>query len=416
MSFNLFDSVRGFLGNDVIDNASNVLGENENNMQKAASGAIPAVLTGILEKAGSGDAGNLLRMSKETFNSGMLNNVGRFFSDNSLLSRGGDLLKSIFGDRLSNVTNMIASYAGIKPGSATALLSATAPAALGALGSHAVSTNMSTSGFLSFLNNQKDNILNAVPSGFNLASALGLSSLGAIGTRLTSALSGIGGSIKNTAANIPGTRKRTNWFVPALLALALIALIWLFMGRRNNRNETAQSGINMRPDSAIASAPPVNRPATPASIMVQLPNGTEINAYKGGIEDQLVKFLNDPSKKVDKNTWFDFDNVNFETGSANIMPESMTQIKNIAAIMKAFPSAAIKIGGYTDKTGNESSNLKLSKARAEAVHTALQNDGVPAAQLSGAEGYGSKFAKAPADASDEERKKDRRMAVNVRHK
>ena len=83
MSFNLFDSVRGLLGNDFIGNASNVLGENENNMQKAVSGAIPAVLTGIMDKAGSGDAGNLLRMSKETFNSGMLSNVGRFFSDNS---------------------------------------------------------------------------------------------------------------------------------------------------------------------------------------------------------------------------------------------------------------------------------------------------------------------------------------------
>lgn len=416
MSFNLFDSVRGFLGNDVIDNASNVLGESEGNMQKAVSGAIPAVLTGIMDKAGSGDGGNLLRMAKETFNSGMLSNIGRFFTDNSLISRGTELLKGIFGDRLNNVSSMIASYAGIKPSSATALLSAAAPAALGALGSHASSTNMNTAGFLTFLNNQKDTILNAVPSGLNLAGALGLSSLGSIGSRLNNALSGISGSIKSTAANLQSTRKKTNWFVPALLALALIALIWLFMGKRGNREEKMQSSINMRPDSAIASAPPITHPATRASIMVQLPNGTEINAYKGGIEDQLVKFLNDPSQKVDKTTWFDFDNVNFETGSATIMPESMTQIKNIAAIMKAFPHAAIKIGGYTDKTGNENSNLKLSQARAEAVTSSLKENGVPESQLTGAEGYGSQFAKMPADATDEERKTDRRMAVNVRKK
>ncbi len=416
MSFNLFDSIRGFLGNDVIDNASNVLGENEGNMQKAVSGAIPAVLTGIMDKAGSGDAGNLLRMAKETFNSGMLSNIGRFFTDNSLISRGTELLKGIFGDRLNNVSNMIANYAGIRSSSATALLSAAAPAALGAIGSHASSTNMNTAGFLSFLNNQKDNILNAVPPGLNLAGALGLSSLGSVGNRLTNALSGIGGSIKSAAANQPGSPRKTNWFVPALLALAVIALIWLFMGKRGNKDKNMQSSINMRPDSAIASAPPVTYPSTRASIMVQLPNGTEINAYKGGIEDQLVKFLNDPSQKVDKNTWFDFDNVNFETGSATIMPESMTQIKNIAAIMKAFPHAAIKIGGYTDKTGNESSNQKLSKARAEAVSSALKNNGVPESQLAGAEGYGSQFAKAAADAPDDERKKDRRMAVNVRQK
>src|SRR4051812_32648745 len=110
MSFNLIDSVRGLIGNDVIDNASNVLGENENNMQRAVSGAVPAVLTGILDKAGSGDAGNILRMAKETFNSGMPSNVGRFFSDNSMIVRGTDLLKVIFGDRLNNVSNMIANY------------------------------------------------------------------------------------------------------------------------------------------------------------------------------------------------------------------------------------------------------------------------------------------------------------------
>jgi outer membrane protein OmpA-like peptidoglycan-associated protein len=412
MSFNLIDSVRGLLSNDVIDNASNVLGESENNMHRAVSGAIPSVLTGMLNKAGSGDAGNLLRLAKETATSGILSNIGRFFTDNSLLNRGADLLKGIFGDRLNNVSGMIANYSGIKTGSATALLSVAAPAALGALGRHANTTNMSAADLPSFLNTQKESILNAVPSGLDLAGALGLSSLGSIGTRLTNTLSNIGGSVKNTAASLQHTRKKTNWFVPALLALALIALIWLFVGRRSNRNEHLQGNINMRPDRAIASAPPIHS----ASIKVQLPNGTEINAYKGGIEDQLVRFLNDPSQKVDKNTWFDFDNVNFKTGSAEIMPESMPQLQNIAAIMKAFPHADIKIGGYTDKTGNESKNLKLSQARAEAVSSALKNNGVPAAQLAGAEGYGSQYAKAAADAPDEERKKDRRIAVNVRQK
>jgi len=98
------------------------------------------------------------------------------------------------------------------------------------------------------------------------------------------------------------------------------------------------------------------------------------------------------------------------------MPESMTQIKNIAAILKAFPHAAIKIGGYTDKTGNEKSNIKLSQARANAVSSALKDNGVSESQLTGAEGYGSQFAKVAADASDDERKTDRRMAVNVRQK
>jgi len=415
MSINLFDSIRGFLGNDVIDNASNALGESENNMQRAVSGVIPSILTGILDKAGSGEAGAFLRMAKETFNSGMLSNIGRFFTDNNLLNRGTDLLKGIFGDRLNNVSNMIAGFSGIKPTSATALMSMAAPAALGVIGRHATSTNMNSSeDFITFLNNQKNSILSSVPPGLDLAGALGLSSLGSIGNKLN-ALLGIGGSMRSTPSAAVGRtpRKKTNWLVPAIIALAVIGLLWLFMGKRTNRNETSQTGVNMPPDSTIASAPPTG---SPMSIKVQLPNGTEIDAYRGGIEDRLVRFLNDPDQKVDKNTWFDFDKVTFETGSAVLIPESMSQVQNIAAIMKAFPNAVIKIGGYTDKMGNEANNKKLSQARATSVLNALKKDGVPESQLAGAEGYGSQYAKAAADAPDEERRYDRRMAVSVRQK
>ena len=94
----------------------------------------------------------------------------------------------------------------------------------------------------------------------------------------------------------------------------------------------------------------------------------------------------------------------------------MPQIRNIAAILKAFPNASIKIGGYTDATGNEQANQKLSQARAEAVVAELRNNGISDAQLAGAEGYGSKYAKADANASEEERKMDRRISVSVRKK
>ena len=78
--------------------------------------------------------------------------------------------------------------------------------------------------------------------------------------------------------------------------------------------------------------------------------------------------------------------------------------------MKAFPDSKIKIGGYTDKTGNEASNVKLSKARANFIKDWLNKNGV-GAQVLGAEGYGSQFAKVDATASDDERSSDRKMSV-----
>lgn len=85
-------------------------------------------------------------------------------------------------------------------------------------------------------------------------------------------------------------------------------------------------------------------------------------------------------------------------------------------ILKAYPKARIKIGGYTDKTGDDAVNKKLSDDRAKAVATSLKADGSVAAQVTGSEGYGSQFAKQPVTASDEERKTDRRISVQLAEK
>ncbi|RFM27256.1 OmpA family protein [Deminuibacter soli] len=165
-------------------------------------------------------------------------------------------------------------------------------------------------------------------------------------------------------------------------------------------------------EAAEPEAPATSR----ESIKVQLPGNIELNAYKGGIEDQLVRFLNDNTAVAGKDVWFDFDNLNFATNSAVITSESNEQVKNIAAIVKAYPKLKIKIGGYTDKTGDSTANLKLSQQRADATLAALKAENVSPAQLLGAEGYGSQFAKAAANAPDEEKKKDRRISVGVREK
>lgn len=156
--------------------------------------------------------------------------------------------------------------------------------------------------------------------------------------------------------------------------------------------------------------------ATQESIKVKLPNGKELDAYKGGIEDKLVTFLNDSTKVGSKDAWFDFDNLNFENGKATITKESEAQVANIAAILAAYPKMKIKIGGYTDKSGDAAFNKKLSGDRANAVLSSLQNLKANGAQLLGAEGYGAEFAKAAANAPEEERKKDRHISICVREK
>ncbi len=57
-------------------------------------------------------------------------------------------------------------------------------------------------------------------------------------------------------------------------------------------------------------------------------------------------------------------------------------VKHVADVLKDNPKAKVTIVGYTDSTGRERYNLKLSKRRAEKVKTDLVADGIAADRLS----------------------------------
>ena len=304
------------------------------------------------------------------------------------------------GKKLGGLTGILSSFTGVKQSSTNSILSAIAPIALGFIGKHAISNSLSSGGILSLLNGQKLHIASALPSGLNLQGIV----------------DGLPFKVSDTvrSATYAEPEKTANkWLWPLLLALLAIGLVWYFLKGCNNEVTApfvADSVVVAKPDTATATPPVVE------SFKVKLPDGIELNAYKGGIEDKLVTFLNDPASKAGNDVWFDFDNLNFETNSAKITAESQEQVNNIAAILKAYPNVNIKIGGYTDITGDAAANKKLSQDRAAATVAAIKTAGGAATQILGGEGYGSQFAKAAATASDDEKKKDRRIAVSVRKK
>ncbi|MFH7031113.1 MAG: OmpA family protein, partial [Heteroscytonema crispum UTEX LB 1556] len=212
-----------------------------------------------------------------------------------------------------------------------------------------------------------------------------------------------------SAPATPVVNTPNKWLTPLLLLLALAALLWFFLKGCGDTKPEVPAVVHdtiTKTNVVVVDREPLK---------VKLPNGVELNAYKGGIEDLLVAFLNDSSAQAGKDNWFDFSELNFTFGTADIVPESKKELDNIIEILKAYPKVKIKIGGYTDKVGDEAANKKISQSRAEAVQAALQAAGV-GAQVEGAEGYGSEFAKFPASAPEEDRIKDRRVSVSVRAK
>jgi len=73
----------------------------------------------------------------------------------------------------------------------------------------------------------------------------------------------------------------------------------------------------------------------------------------------------------------------FDTGSSTIKSaaNSSGEIDRVAQILNKYPDSTIKVVGYTDSTGSESHNLRLSELRANAVKNALMVKGVRASRM-----------------------------------
>jgi outer membrane protein OmpA-like peptidoglycan-associated protein len=202
--------------------------------------------------------------------------------------------------------------------------------------------------------------------------------------------------------------------VPAAIAGALI-LAWLVI-RSMSTPRPVQTAANVTSQAANAAGDAATRAwaALGDMMKVKLPDGSEINVPSRGVEARLVTYLNDSSAPVSDTTWFDFDRLLFDTGSATLQPASQEQLTNIAEILKAYPQVKIDIGGYTDNTGDPAANLQLSQQRADSVMAQLTQLGVDPSRMT-AKGYGEENAVAD-NSTEEGRQKNRRISLRVAEK
>lgn len=154
-----------------------------------------------------------------------------------------------------------------------------------------------------------------------------------------------------------------------------------------------------------------NTSTTASGFQQKLSSGFELKAPANSMESKLFAFINDADAKIDKNKWFTMDGLTFDTGKASLKAESGMQMTNITEILKAFPKVKLKVGGYTDNTGNAKSNKKLSADRANTVTSTLIKAGIDKARVEG-EGFGSAHPVASNDTA-EGRQQNRRIDVRV---
>ena len=138
---------------------------------------------------------------------------------------------------------------------------------------------------------------------------------------------------------------------------------------------------------------------------IQLGENSQLYSLYNGVklEDQKV---------LDKDKWFTIENLFFQSGSSELKPGSETELSKLAEILNAYPNMKVKLGGYTDNTGNPDSNLKLSNLRAQTAKLKLLEMGISGDRVE-AEGYGSQFPVCENNDTDECKAQNRRIDVRV---
>jgi len=105
--------------------------------------------------------------------------------------------------------------------------------------------------------------------------------------------------------------------------------------------------------------------------------GVENDNDADGVNNQQDKCPNTPyGASVDGRGCWVVDNIQFESGKAEIKSEYNSQLDEIASVMNSRPNLKVLIEGHTDSQGDADYNQNLSNQRANAVMNYLINAGV----------------------------------------
>ncbi|MCR2834366.1 OmpA family protein [Parerythrobacter lacustris] len=84
------------------------------------------------------------------------------------------------------------------------------------------------------------------------------------------------------------------------------------------------------------------------------------------------------------------DGVTFATGSATINPGFRATLDAVADSLVRYPNSLIDVYGFTDTTGSDALNQRLSEQRAEAVAAYLASRGVSRSRIA-TQGFGERY-------------------------
>lgn len=74
-------------------------------------------------------------------------------------------------------------------------------------------------------------------------------------------------------------------------------------------------------------------------------------------------------------------NVTFDSSSSTLKPAGANTLTGVAMVLKEYPKTAVNVVGYTDSTGSQDLNMRLSQQRADSVASSLIVQGIEASRV-----------------------------------
>ncbi len=412
MAINLSETIGASLSPEITSQLAAAIGETPEKTGQAAKVAVPAMVVGLSEQASSeAGAARLLDTIRSGGHDGAsASDIGSMLSTpdkrSELFAKGSGLLPSFFGRHTEDAVGALASHTGMRGGPMTSLLAFTAPLAMGIIGKHAREENLDARGLSSLLGGQRDPASRQLPSGIGALLGAGGGAaaasrlVGHAGARKEAAQTASADKQGPLAETAPGPMQATtparrtparaqgSWLGPALLAAAIAIGGYLLLRHRPLQKPVARNlpsetrgpaatpgapGTTQSPGTA--NEPPAAAPGQPGGEGSAAGAASALPAPTAGVE-ALETFLSATPDEGQLPRRFNIGDLGFEQGADAPSGPADPALNKLADVLKAHPSAAVRVEGFTDSTGDPGTNQVLSQERAEKVKEELVTRGV----------------------------------------
>ncbi len=322
----LFNVSQSFFSPDILQKISKEINQPIEQTRVGLKSAIPTLLMGIVKKGSTREgAETLVEMA------GHQPTVDNVVTDPTEIREGTEVINQIFGNNLNAVLSKLGTTTGMNIASLNKMLSMSAPMVMGAIGTKIKSERMSPSALMNFLSQQKNSLINLIPSGIP-----GLSNF-------------------SFARSLPLEEDRSYlWAKIVLGVLVLAGMLWWYNSTRTNTEVSLTSTMPGVP--AIASRDNIGTISSLATFMNNSANSGAVRRFK-------------------------FENLTFKTGTISVGSAANKELDEIVAVMKNHPKSTARLEGYTDNVGSPANNITLSNKRAMAVKDELVFRGIRSTRI-----------------------------------